>query len=119
MNERETVDAELAALREQQRENARQARIVRILQRVRFNGKVLKDCAANEELILELPPMSPDAISQAFAANPKLAEGFLWIDPPASKTDPKVLERDQQTLEVAAREYRAFGAPQANLSLVR
>src|SRR5215467_8550125 len=90
MNEQETSKTELAALREQQRENARQARIVRILQRVRFNGKVLKDCDANEGLILELPPqLTPDEISQAFAANPRLAEGFLWIDPPGSKTDPK------------------------------
>src|SRR5215468_11342691 len=107
MNERETSNTELAALREQQRENARQGRIVRILQRVRFNGKVLKDCAANEELILELPPqMTPDEISQAFAANPKLAEGFLWIDPPPSKMDPTQLEKDRQTLEAAANANR-------------
>jgi hypothetical protein len=117
------TQADVAALQElqqQKQEAARQFRIVQILQRVRYNGKVLKDCAANEEFISELPPnLSPDEITQAFAANPKLASSFLWVDLPASKTDPKQLAKDLETLRVAAKANGNFGASEANLALCR
>jgi len=63
--------------------------------------------------------MSPEEISSAFAGNPKLASGFIWIDPPASKTDPKQKAKDLETLREAAKANGNFGASEANLSLVR
>jgi len=104
----------------QKAELRKQARIIQILQRVRFNGRVLKDCEANEGLILELPPtMTPEEINSAFAGNPKLAESFLWMDPPASKSDPKVEAKDRDVFAQAARANGNFGTHESNFKLLR
>jgi len=118
MNERDVLNTELAALREQQAEVKRQARLLDVYRKVRYNGKILKNAVANDVAILELA-MPGDMLNHALGKDRTLASRFIWVDPPASKSDPKVLEKDRRTLEAAAREYRTFGASEANLALAR
>jgi len=50
----------------------------------------------------------------------KFASQFIWEEPRASKSDPKILEKDRETLAQAARANRNFsGVSEANLALCR
>ena len=77
---------------------------------------MLKQCESNENLLREYVGLPEDLLIEAIN---KDADCFLWVDIPASKTDPTVSAQDGETLAQAAREYRTFGASEANLALAR
>ena len=114
---RQEVEQQRAELRQQQQENIRQLWMTRVYQKARnAHGLVLKQCEANEALLSEYAGLP---INLAVEAVQKNAGQFVWSNLPASKSDPKQLERDSETLAQAAREYRTFGASEANLALCR
>jgi hypothetical protein len=80
-------------------------------------GQALRTCQANEAAIEEAH-MNVALFLEAVKQD-SFASHFVWQNVPASKTDPKQLEKDRQTLAQAARANGNFGASDANLSLCR
>jgi hypothetical protein len=123
--ERQEIQRERAEIAERRAEAVQELRLMDIFRSVRHDGKILPDNVANRNAVLELAnPGEENQISGAWlnkllAETPSLATRFIWAFPPASKTDPRQLEKDRKILEAAARANGNFGASDANLSLCR
>ena len=104
---------------DEQNELAREKYLTFIYVKARNSrGQLLKQTQANTSLI-EDAHMPLELFLEAVKQE-KFASQFIWEEPRASKSDPKILEKDRETLAQAARANRNFsGVSEANLALCR
>jgi hypothetical protein len=105
-------------------ESKRGLRLLDVFRNARHNGKVLKDCTANENQILELAnPGEEDQIcgdwfNKIIQQTPSLVNRFVWTDPPVSKFDKKAEERDRAEFTAFVKQNR-YGDNIANFNAAR
>jgi hypothetical protein len=106
-------------------QSRRGLRLLDVFRNARHNEKVLKNCTANENQILELAnPGEEDQIcgdwfNKIIEHTPSLASRFVWTDPPISKLDKKQEAKDRDTFAQAARNNGNFGTQESNFQLIR